>query len=439
MVPAGESFRSRRRALADSLMIMRLVLALITASALFAQSASSPEERKRNLDSFEKVWSTIRDKHWEERPGGLDWQAIHEEYRPLAEKAATIDDARKVMSDMLARLKQTHFGIIPSGVYGEAGREMGDGSPGIELRLLAGKAIVTRLEPGASAEKAGVKLGWEIVSAGGDDFAPAIAAMNNSELTELTRTRALQARLTGAEGSKLAVTFVDGANAKVTKSLTLEAPRGQLTRFGNLPPMSVWTESRKISNVGYYRFNIFLDPERVIGGFGDLVGSCLRCDGMIIDVRGNPGGIGGMAMGMASQLIDKPNQRLGAMRQRGLNLNFVVNPGANVFAGPVAVLVDGNSASTSEIFAGGLHDLGRARVFGTKTAAAALPSILERLPNGDGFQYAVANYISEGGKPLEGLGVPLDEEVSLTRAGLLAGRDAVIDAALQWIQRQGKR
>src|SRR5438093_5435258 len=70
-----------------------------------------------DLDSFEQVWTTIRDKHWEKMPGGLDWQAIHDEFRPKAEAAETREAARAVMTEMLARLKQTHFGIIPGSVY----------------------------------------------------------------------------------------------------------------------------------------------------------------------------------------------------------------------------------------------------------------------------------------------------------------------------------
>ena len=170
--------------------------------------------------------------------------------------------------------------------------------------------------------------------------------------------------------------------------------------------------------------------------FGDAVQQCARCDGLIIDLRGNPGGIGAMAMGMAGWLVDKPGQRLGTMYLRGAALNFVILPRMEAYTGPVAILVDGSSASTSEIFAGGLQDLGRARVFGTRTAGAALPSVITRLPNGDGFQYAVANYISEGGRPLEANGVTPDEEVTLTRETLLAGHDAVVDAALGWIRKQ---
>jgi carboxyl-terminal processing protease len=164
------------------------------------------------------------------------------------------------------------------------------------------------------------------------------------------------------------------------------------------------------------------------------VESCKKCDGFIIDLRGNPGGLGAMAMGMAGWFIDQPGQRLGTLYMRDTTLKFIVNPRANTFAGKLAILVDGTSASTSEILAGGMKDLGRARIFGTRTAAAALPSFFEKLPNGDGFQYAVANYISEGGQPLEGLGVTPDVETPLTREALLAGKDSALDAAIAWIK-----
>ena len=125
------------------------------------------------------------------------------------------------------------------------------------------------------------------------------------------------------------------------------------------------------------------------------------------------------------------------MHMRGATLSFFINPRVNAYTGQVAVLVDGSSASTSEIFAGGLkRSEPGPHLRDARTAAAALPSVIARLPNGDGFQYAVANYISEGGQALEGNGVVPDVEVKLTREGLLAGHDAVVDAALAWIQKK---
>jgi carboxyl-terminal processing protease len=415
---------------------MKLLATVLLALTLQAQSLT-PEKRIQ-IESFEKVWTTIRDKHWQKNPGGLDWQAIHEELYPRILAADSPEAALAIMREMLGRLKQTHFGIFPASVYNDVEAAAGgDGSPGIDTRVLDGKAVVTGIDPASPAERAGVKLGWIVESVNGKPLAPVIKALAaDPNIHELALERAVKSRLSGGVGESNKFIFLDAKGSPVELSLQLAEERGPSARFGNLPPIHVFFESKKFGNTGYLRFNMFLDLVRVMGKFGETVQDCMSCDGLIIDLRGNPGGIGGMAMGMAGWLIDKPDQRLGTMYLRDASLNFVINPRPEVFKGPVAILVDGSSASTSEIFAGGLKDLGRARVFGTKTAAAALPSIFERLPNGDGFQYATANYISEGGKALEGLGVTPDVEVKLTRAGLLAGHDAVLDAALEWIRKQ---
>src|SRR5579863_10564312 len=127
---------------------MRSCLIPLFALALYGQSA--PAEHRSDLDSFEKVWTTIRDKHWEKSPGGLDWQAIHAEFRPKVEKAQNIDEVRGLLTEMLGRLHQTHFGILPATVYEEVGvlgdaDAIGEGSSGIDLRMLEGQAVVTRV------------------------------------------------------------------------------------------------------------------------------------------------------------------------------------------------------------------------------------------------------------------------------------------------------
>ena len=424
----------------------RAALALILLSSpVFAQLTA--EQKQANLASFETVWTTIRDKHWETNPGGLDWQAIHAEYRPRVEAAASTEAARAIMREMIGRLKQTHFAIFPAAVYQVLDADgSGDGWPGFDTRVLGGHVIVTEVHqpqfsaflgsnPGVDASK--IKPGWEILQANGADLAPLVAKLQTDPaIHELQLERAVAARLSGQVGAVRSMVFADQNNARVSLDVKLLPPRGEFSGFGNLPPQLVWFESKKLGNTGYIRFNIFLDLVHVMQEFGDAVQQCAHCDGIVIDLRGNPGGIGAMAMGMAGWLVKQTGERLGVMYMRGATLNFFINPRAEAFEGPVAVLVDGSSASTSEIFAGGLKDLGRARIFGTRTAAAALPSVITRLPNGDGFQYAVANYISQGGKALEGNGVIPDVEVNLTREALLAGHDTVVDAALDWIRKQ---
>ncbi|MCU0246751.1 MAG: S41 family peptidase [Bryobacter sp.] len=172
--------------------------------------------------------------------------------------------------------------------------------------------------------------------------------------------------------------------------------------------------------------------------FEKAVKECLRCDGFIIDLRGNPGGLGAMAMGMAGFFVEEQGKQLGVMTQREMSLNFIVTPRAETYSGPLAILVDGGSGSTAEIFVGGMQDLGRAKVFGTATMGAALPSMFTRLPNGDGFQYAVADYVSQSGRRLEGGGVLPDVATPLTRKALLEGKDPALDAALNWIHEQSR-
>ena len=70
-----------------------LVLAIAVATAVAGQPVT-PAQRSANMQSFEKVWTTVSDKHWDPKLGGLDWQAVHDELRPKMEAAKTADEAR---------------------------------------------------------------------------------------------------------------------------------------------------------------------------------------------------------------------------------------------------------------------------------------------------------------------------------------------------------
>ncbi len=408
------------------------------------------ESQSSNLRSFDYIWTTIRDKHWDPRLGGLDWQAVRDELRPRVEKTATPAEARPIFQEMIGRLHQSHFGVIASDIYQNVHQTSGhiapeeEGWTGLDVRVIGGKALVTSVDPGAPAYARGVRPGWQLLKIDHAEVEPLLEKVNtayrNSTMRGLLLARAVLSKLNGRVGTQARVEFLDGGGRVVETDITRTRPSGIQSRFGYLPACYVRVESRRVGgNIGYVAFNFFLAPAEVMKKFEEAVKSCRECLGIILDLRGNPGGIGAMAIGMAGWFLNKPNQRLGAMYTRDATLHFVVNPRLETYGGPLAILVDDCSASTSEVLAQGMKDLGRARIFGVKTAGAALPSVFERLPNGDGFQYAIANYISEGGKPLEGVGVVPDEEVKLDRAALLEGRDLVLEAALRWIQTQSRQ
>ena len=187
-------------------------------------------------------------------------------------------------------------------------------------------------------------------------------------------------------------------------------------------------------DTAYIRLSIFLDPQGVMADFAKDLESFAKAKGLILDLRGNPGGLGGMAMGMSGDLVTDAGKKLGTMTMKSNKLDFVVNPQPKHYDGKVAVLIDPLSASTSEILAAGLQDLHRGKVFGRTSAGAALPSVIEMLPDGDRLQYAIADYQTANGKELEGHGVTPDVAVDLDLKTLRAGKDPDIVAATRWIK-----
>jgi len=382
------------------------LLSLFLATASLFGATLTPEQRQKNLDSFEFVWSTIKDKHWDASLDGPQWKAVHDEFLPQMRKAESIGDVRDILRQMISRLHLTHYNIIPGDVYSDLQETA---KPiDVDVRVVGGKPIAV----------SGKNAGKEI--AGMDDVVARVDKQyKDSTLRDMMLARAVKAKL----------------SEEPAKAQEFEGhPLGEPVTFGNLPTQYFWIESKHVGDAGYIAFDIFLDPPKLFSTFDKALADCAKCPGFIIDIRGNSGGIGGMAMGIAGYFVDEGNKQLGTMFTRGVPLKFAINPRNPHFNGKLAILVDGLSASTSEILAGGLQDLHRARIFGTHTAGAALPSVIERLPNGDGFQYAIANYISQSGKTLEGNGVTPDVEVSPDAQALRSGHDLVLEAALKWIQ-----
>lgn len=425
------------------------VTAVLVVACVGAQTADDTRHRLY-VNSFEYVWKTVRDKNWDPTLGGLDWQAIHDQYRPQIDKAKTIEETRQLLTEMLDTLHLSHYRIIPGSLYldlNQGTNQAIDGSVGLDVRILNGRAVVTSVDPSFPATLLGIRPGWIITKIGSVEIAPLIRDFTEeskgSTLTDLVLRRAVLSRLDGIIGQNVTVEFLDEKDLPSIKSLTREAPKGTLTTLGNFGPAYVWLDSKKIHDgsetIGYTALNMFLAPDKIMPLFGEAVQDCLKCDGFIIDLRGNPGGLGAMAMGVANWFVEQKDLHLGTMLLRDTALKFVLNPRAQTYSGPLAILVDSTSASTSEILAGGLQGIKRARIFGTRTAAAALPSVIEKLPDGDTFQYAIANYVSESGKELEGNGVIPDVEAPLTREALLEHRDPALDAAVQWIRTQKKK
>lgn len=442
------------------------------------------------LETFDAAWNIIYTTHFDTNFNGVNWTAVRDQYRPRAAAASSTEELRAILSEMLARLGQSHMSIIPqfaadafqarasgepklesgappsasprsvgvdprkntSGMSGQRRAARQDGDLGFDVRLIGREMVVSRVDPKGPAERAGVRSGWIVRSIGKERLQSLLKQLPkgiNTRQAQFMAWGIARAQLLGAPGSKVQLEFLDGANRPVRLTLERREPVGESVKFGLLPTLYARFEEERFvtgqgATIGVIRFNMWMAP--IAGLFDQTLDEFRNADGIVIDLRGNIGGIGGMVMGLSGHFL-KERVSLGTMKMRGNELKFFTNPrwvnGAGLrvepFSGPVAILVDGISLSAAEIFAGGLQDIGRARVFGETSAGQALPALWDRLPNGDVLYHAFADYITASGIRLEGRGVIPDVPVPLRREDLLAGRDAPLLAAVRWIEEQRRQ
>jgi carboxyl-terminal processing protease len=346
---------------------------------------------------------------------------------------------------MLGRLGLSHFAVIPSTPDSPEDRQNLSGHPGFDVRLIEKQLAVTDVDPEAAA--AGVKRGWIVQSIGGVDVGPLLRPITETASPQVAQVEAWRlavTRLRGPANTPAQVTFVDGTGAQVKKSVQRRFETGEPVTVGSLPTMFVRVASSMAvtpggAKAGVIGFNVWMTA--VDREFQIAIDRYRRADGIVIDLRGNPGGLAGMIMGLSGHFLTE-RATLGVMTTKHAQpLRFNANPrlvngaGERVepYAGPVAILVDGLTGSASECFAGGMQSLGRARVFGQTSMGRALPALFDRLPNGDVLIHAWGDFVTGTGVRIEGRGVVPDEPVSLTAAALLAGRDPTLERALAWI------
>ncbi|HET6680218.1 MAG TPA: S41 family peptidase [Gemmatimonadaceae bacterium] len=387
------------------------------------------------------------------------WDSLQFVLRERVRDIRTIGELRAVLDTMIAHTRESHFSLVPREAAVSArndradGRHM-DGPPGdagFEVRLRADGFLVTRVEPLSPAGRAGVRPGWLLLSV--DDLDAHVLHREVEDIADSTAKRRaiVDATMTvmrathGPAGTRMTAGFRDEYNQPRSLRLVRRETPGQLVRFGNLPTTVQRFEYQRLERaagcIGVLRFNVWLPAlaKSVAAAMDSLSG----CSGIVIDLRGNTGGVAAMIIGIAGYFVDEP-RLLGTLRTRTGELRFTANPRVandrgepiSPHLGPLALLVDELSVSTTELFASAMQSSGRARIFGERTAGQAQPSMLTRLPSGDLLLHVVADFVSPDGHAVEGVGVVPDVVAPWSRPALLAGQDSALVAAVRWIDGQ---
>ena len=399
---------------------------------------TSPKDALREsdrLDAFELVWSTVNDTYWDPTFGGVDWKAVHDKYLPRAKATTHSEDFHALLNEMVAELDRSHFRVRPpeetAGLHSQAS-DLRNGSIGVELRWIDRQLIVFDTKKGFPADQAGIGKGWRILTINGKDPDQLLADFKKKKgfllRDESERVRAAINELTGKAGTTVELVVERAASAGPKRSSGTK--KMELTRKARPPEQVAEVESRKLEgNIGYVRLSIFFGDalprvKEAIEGMRDT-------EGLIFDLRGNPGGAGDLPEAIAGLLCAEPGS-LGISKSRyGERQHSYQGSGKNAYAAPVVLLVDELTGSAAEVFAGGLQENGRATVVGTTTAGAVLPSTIKLLPTGGALQHVISDFRTPKGTVLERRGVIPDVVAKPSRAAMLKGRDLAAERAVR--------
>jgi len=392
---------------------------------------------------FDTVWQTIDDEYFDPTFGGRDWQAIGEEYR---QRLASVTDDNTfwvdVLNPMLWELGASHMVALPPELATLIDpMTFASGSLGVDVRPIDGTAVVTDVVEGSPADEAGIRSGFVITSVGGWTLEDLSAWSRSSPPYNERHERAapvqeLRSRLYGEPGDEILIEYLDADDRLQRTSLTYaERPGLACTELDpNTPPACAELEVRRLEDgIGYLRFSGFLAGilDGVLGALEDL----RDAPALIIDLRGNPGGVFFVRTTIASHLVGSAELWMRYQYRDHLEEVFL-DPVADAYAGEVVILVDELSASSSEEFAGSLQALGRATVIGNQTPGMCLTANIVPLPNGALLVYPFSQAITPAGRVLENNGVLPDILVSLDRQALLQGLDGQLEAALEYLAEQ---
>ncbi len=432
--------------------------------------------------SFDAAWNAVSRTYWDTLFVRQRWQVAHDSIRrALVEGGAMDAEAeRRAIRRLIAVPGQSHFTLIPGSAVpmprapraptaarGSAAGAAADasaapdadagagdavpGSVGLVLRSIDDTVVAWRVTPGGAADRAGIRPGDAIVAVDSVDLATLraeVAGRSGADTTTVQRliTTYALAQLGGSVGDSIRLTVRDARGTERAVVLVRTPIEGRLTQMGNLPPIVVSAtreplrlgDGRTATLIGFSAWFPAIAPQ-----LDEYLFASRGTPGLVLDLRGNPGGVIGMLAGVSGHLLDT-TVALGTMHGRGATIRFVANPrtvdrsGVRVgtISAPIAILVDEFTGSTSEFFSAGMQALGRARIFGSVSAGQSLPALMSRLPSGDVLMHAIADHEDAAGRRVEGAGVRPDELVPLRRVDLRSGRDAALEAARTWLRSQ---
>lgn len=228
----------------------------------------------------------------------------------------------------------------------------------------------------------------------------------------------------GEKGTTVEITVLRGEEREeVTLTITRDTIQAETVKTRMLE-----------DEIGYLAISEFdsVTLEQYREGLAELTAQGM--EGLIVDLRGNPGG----NLDTVCEILDLmlPEGLVVYTEDKDGNRQEFTSDEAQEVQVPLAVLVDGNSASASEIYAGAIQDYGIGQIVGTKTYGKGVVQTIYDLKDGTSLKLTVAEYFTPNGRNIDGEGITPDVEVTYQRNENDPEADNQLDRAVETLQNE---
>ncbi len=260
---------------------------------------------------------------------------------------------------------------------------------GVNLQQKEQRLIVTRTIEGGPAETVGMRAKDEIVE------------IDGSNAVGITPEQAAE-KIRGKAGTPVSISV---RRQDETRKFTIVRQE--------IAIHAVSTKLLEGGKIGHITLSTFISND-ASKEFRAALAKTANCEGLIVDLRDNPGGLLSNALEIADMLLEK-GTIVSTISRHGRHAD--VASGDPVTHQPIVVLVDEESASASEILAGALKDNDRATIVGTRTYGKGLVQEINRLPGGAAIHITVSRYLTPDGSDINKIGVKPNVECKADRDG----------------------
>ncbi|HEY9909478.1 MAG TPA: carboxyl-terminal processing protease CtpB [Thermosynechococcaceae cyanobacterium] len=351
--------------------------------------AALQESPKAVLD---EAWQIVNREYVDGTFNRTDWQATRQSL--LGKTYANREQAYTALRAALEKLNDPYTRFMNPKQFESLSNQTSGELSGVGIRLEVNEQtkILTVVEPieNSPALKAGIKTGDRILAINGKDT----KGMSVEDASNLIR---------GDVGTKVSLKV-----GRDGKTLVMPITRARI----ELATVRYSLKQEGARRIGYIRLNEFSShaAEQMKRAIQDL--SSKQVDGYVLDLRGNPGGLLQSSIEISRMWMDK-GLIVRTVDRKG-NSEEIANNRTALTKLPLVVLVDGNSASSSEILTGALKDNGRATIVGSQTFGKAMVQSVHSLSDGSGLAVTIAQYYSPSGIDISHKGIAPDIKVDLT-------------------------